>query len=183
MDIPRAVAKIHKDHSKAVLVVPMGCTEEDSTRDWVVSLTNMTLNKVVLLAGESVYQDAKGQPMPTPDSPSAASSCGPGDPPILSERSWSTSNTFLVAKDDWVQGLVLSPGTLVGHEDPPRAVIPPALALTKPLRLFFLSRVVSGLPLGECPGESTIPDVDGAALTTSPPCDGPRWGPWLQGLR
>ena len=63
-DIPRAVAKIRKDRSKAVRVVPMGCTEEESTRDWVVSLTNMTLNKVVLPAGESVYQDAKGQPMP-----------------------------------------------------------------------------------------------------------------------
>ena len=63
-DIPRAVAKIRKDRSKAVLVVPMGCTEEESTRDWVVSLINMTLNKVVLPAGESVYQDAKGQPMP-----------------------------------------------------------------------------------------------------------------------
>ena len=63
-DIPRAVAKIRKDRSKAVLVVPMGCTEEESTRHWVVSLTNMTLNKVVLPAGESVYQDAKGQPMP-----------------------------------------------------------------------------------------------------------------------
>ena len=63
-DIPRAVAKIHKDRSKAVLVVPMGCTEEESTRNRVVSLTNMTLNKVVLPAGESVYQDAKGQPMP-----------------------------------------------------------------------------------------------------------------------
>ena len=63
-DIPRAVAKIRKERSKAVLVVPMGCSEEESTRDWVVSLTNMTLNKVVLPAGESVYQDAKGQPMP-----------------------------------------------------------------------------------------------------------------------
>ena len=63
-DIPRAVAKIRKDRSKAVLVVPMGCTEEESTRHWVVSLTNMTLNKVVLPAGESVYQDAKGQPVP-----------------------------------------------------------------------------------------------------------------------
>ena len=63
-DIPRAVAKIRKDRSEAVLVVPMGCTEEESTRDWVVSLTNITLNKVVLPAGESVYQDAKGQPMP-----------------------------------------------------------------------------------------------------------------------
>ena len=63
-DIPRAVAKIRKDRSKAVLVVPMGCTEEESTGDWVVSLTNMTLNKVALPAGESVYQDAKGQPMP-----------------------------------------------------------------------------------------------------------------------
>ena len=30
----------------------------------MVSLTNMTLNKVVLPVGESVYQDAKGQPMP-----------------------------------------------------------------------------------------------------------------------
>ena len=63
-DIPRAIAKIRKDRSKAVLVVPMGCIEEESTRHWVASLTNMTLNKVVLPAGESVYQDAKGQPMP-----------------------------------------------------------------------------------------------------------------------
>ena len=63
-DIPRAVAKIHKDRSKAVMVVPMACNEEESTRDWVVSLTNMTLKKVILPAGESVYQDAKGQPMP-----------------------------------------------------------------------------------------------------------------------
>ena len=31
------------------------------------SLTNMTLNKVVLPAGQSVYQDAKGQPMPPRD--------------------------------------------------------------------------------------------------------------------
>ena len=53
-DMPRAVAKIRKDSSKAVLVVPMGCTEEESSRDWVVSLTNMTLNKVVLPAGESI---------------------------------------------------------------------------------------------------------------------------------
>ena len=30
----------------------------------MVSLTNMTVNKVVLSAGESVHQDAKGQPMP-----------------------------------------------------------------------------------------------------------------------
>ena len=63
-DIPRAMAKIRKDHSKAALVVPMGCTEEESARDWLVPLTNMTLNKVVLAAGESVYQDAKRQPMP-----------------------------------------------------------------------------------------------------------------------
>ena len=63
-DIPRSVAKIRKDRSKAVFVVPMGCTEEESTRDWVASLDNMTLNKGVLPAGESVYQDAKGQPMP-----------------------------------------------------------------------------------------------------------------------
>ena len=30
----------------------------------MASLTNMTLNKVVLPAGVSVYQDARGQPMP-----------------------------------------------------------------------------------------------------------------------
>ena len=64
VDIPRTVAKTRKDRSKAVLVVPMGCTEEDSTRDWVASLANMTLNKVVLPVGESAYHDAKGQPMP-----------------------------------------------------------------------------------------------------------------------
>ena len=42
----------------------MGCTEEESTRDWGVSLTNMTLNKIVLPARDSVYQDTKGKPMP-----------------------------------------------------------------------------------------------------------------------
>ena len=57
--------KIREDHSKAVLGVPKGCTKEDSTRDWVASLTNMTLNKFFLPAGESVYWDAKRQPMPT----------------------------------------------------------------------------------------------------------------------
>ena len=117
------------------------------------------------------------------NSPSAASSCGQGDPPILSERSCSTSNTFLVAKDDWVQGLVPSSGTLVGHVGPPRAVIPPAFALTQPLRLFFASGLAPGIPLGIRAGESTIPDVDGAALTAAPSSDCPGWGPWLQGLR
>ena len=55
MDIPRAVAKVRKDGSKAVLVVPMGCTKKESSREWVASLTNMNLNKVVLPAGDSVY--------------------------------------------------------------------------------------------------------------------------------
>ena len=64
VDISRAVAKIRNDCSKAVFVVPMGCTEEESTRGWVASLTSMTLNKVALPAGESVYHDAKGQAMP-----------------------------------------------------------------------------------------------------------------------
>ena len=59
-----AVAKIRKERSKAVFVVLMGCTEEQSTRDGVASLDNMTVNKVILPACESVYQDAKGQPMP-----------------------------------------------------------------------------------------------------------------------
>ena len=64
VDIPRAVAKIRKDRSKAVFVVPMGCSEEESTRNWVALLDNVTLSKVALPAGESVHQDAKGQPMP-----------------------------------------------------------------------------------------------------------------------
>ena len=64
VDIQRAVAKIRKDRSNAVFVVPMGCTEEEGTRDWEASLNIMTLKKVVLPAGESVHQDAKGQPMP-----------------------------------------------------------------------------------------------------------------------
>ena len=46
--------KIGKDRSKAVLVVPMGCTEDERTQDWVASLTNMTLNEVVLPAREIV---------------------------------------------------------------------------------------------------------------------------------
>ena len=61
-DIPRAVAKIRKDRSKAVLVVPMGCTEEESTRHWVVSLTNMTLNKVVLPAGRVSIRTLRDSP-------------------------------------------------------------------------------------------------------------------------
>ena len=63
VDVPRRVAKIRKDGSKAVCVVPMGCTEEESTRDWVASLDNITLNNAVLPARETVYQNAKGQPM------------------------------------------------------------------------------------------------------------------------
>ena len=56
VDLPRAVAKIRKDRSESVMVVPMGCTEDDRTRDWLAGLTNMTLNKVLLPAGESVHQ-------------------------------------------------------------------------------------------------------------------------------
>ena len=64
VDSPRAVAKIRMDRSKALLVVPMGCTVEESTQDWVVSLTSMSLNKVVPPAVETFYQDARGQRMP-----------------------------------------------------------------------------------------------------------------------
>ena len=46
-----------------MLVVPMGCTEEESTQDWVASMTNMSLN-IVLPASQSAYLDAKEQPMP-----------------------------------------------------------------------------------------------------------------------
>ena len=64
VDLPRAVAKIRKDCSKTVLVVPMGCFKEESTGDGVTSLTNMTLNMVVLPADKTVYGDANLQPMP-----------------------------------------------------------------------------------------------------------------------
>ena len=69
LDTPNAVAKIRKDRSKAVLGVPIGSTEEESTRDCVASLDNMTWIKVILPVGESVHQDAKGEPMPPMRSP------------------------------------------------------------------------------------------------------------------
>ena len=81
-----------------------------------------------------------------------------------------------------MQGLVPSPGTLVGHMGLPRAVIPPAFALTQPLGLLFLSGLGPGIQLDIRPGESVIPDVDGAALTVAPFSDRSSWGPWLQGL-
>ena len=62
--IPRGMATIRKDHSKAVLVVFMRCTEEERAPYLVVWLTNMTFNKVVLPLGQGVYQDASGDPMP-----------------------------------------------------------------------------------------------------------------------
>ena len=116
------------------------------------------------------------------DSPSAAAGCSPGYRSMLSERSPSTLNAFLVAKDDWVQGLGLSPGTLVGSKDPLRVLIPPARALTQPLRLLSLSGVVPGLLLGEHAGESKLRDVDGAVWTTAQFLDCPSWGRWLQRL-
>ena len=64
VDTPRGYAKIRKARSKAVLVALMGCTEEEGTRDWLVSLTKMTLNNVVLPGGDCDYKDAKGQSMP-----------------------------------------------------------------------------------------------------------------------
>ena len=63
VNIRRTVAKIRKDRSKAVLVVPMGCTEGESTRHRVVSLTTMTLHKVVLPGGGRIHQDANRQPL------------------------------------------------------------------------------------------------------------------------
>ena len=55
VDIPKGVPKIRNDRSKTVFVVPMGCTEEENTRDLVSLLNNKTLNNVLLPRGESVY--------------------------------------------------------------------------------------------------------------------------------
>ena len=112
------------------------------------------------------------------DSPSGASSCSPGDHPILLERSCSTSNTFLVGKDDWVQGLVLHRVPWSDTKSCPGRFS----LLTQPLRLFSVSGLVPGLPLAERPGESTIPNVDGAAWNAAPSCNRPSWGPLLQEL-
>ena len=81
-----------------------------------------------------------------------------------------------------MQGLVPSPGILVGQVGPPRAVIPPAFALTQPLPLCFLSGLVPGIVLRVCPGESRIFDVDGTTLIITSPRDRPSWAPCLQGL-
>ena len=116
------------------------------------------------------------------NSPSAACSCSPGDPPIVLTRSCSTSNSFFVAMDDWLQGFVPSPGTLVRHVGPPRLLIPQAGALTQPLRPFCTFGLAPGIQLGVSPGQLTIPDVDGAAFTAEPSSDRPCWGPGLQGL-
>ena len=114
-DIPRAVAKIRKDRSKAVLVVPMGCTEEESTRHWVVPLTNMTLNKVVLPAGESVYQDAKGQPMPPQRWPTEFHYVDGGLDQV------DTTDFVCVNRiiaEPWRQCFVVPPVDIGGSEDP-----------------------------------------------------------------
>ena len=97
--------------------------------------------------------------------PSAASSCSPGDPPILPDISCSTSNTFLVAKDGRVQGFVLS------------------LVLTLPLQLCFVLGARPGLPPAAIPLCSLSPDWDGLAFPATTSCDRPSWGPGLQGLR
>ena len=82
-----------------------------------------------------------------------------------------------------MQGFVLSPGTLVRKVGLSMEVITPGLPLSQPLQPFFLSGVAPGLSLVLHPGEWTISDRDGAALTAAPPCHRPSWGPWLHGLR
>ena len=81
-----------------------------------------------------------------------------------------------------MQGLVPSPGTLIGHVGLPGAVFPPRFALTQRLRLFVPSGLAPGIPLGIRQGDSTIPDADLAAFTAAPPSDCPACGPWLQGV-
>ena len=59
----------------------------------------------------------------------------------------------------------------------------PSLALTLPLRLFFVLGAGPGLPPAAIPMCSLSPDWDGVALPATPSCDRPSWGPGLQGLR
>ena len=69
--------------------------------------------------------------------------------------------------DAWVGAFT---GTLIGQDYQPRAVGLLALALSQALPLFFLSEVVPSLSLGGSPGELTISEVDGTALTTAASC-------------
>ena len=97
-----------------MLVVPMGCTEEESTRDWVVSLTKMTLNKVVLPAGESVYQDAKGQPMPPQRWPTEFHYVD-GGPEQADTTDFVCVNRIIA--EPWRQCFAVSPVDIEGSED------------------------------------------------------------------
>ena len=55
----------------------------------------------------------------------------------------------------------------------------PSLALDPPPRLG----AGPGLLPATVPLCLPTPDWDGVALPTTPSCDRPSWGPWLQGLR
>ena len=59
----------------------------------------------------------------------------------------------------------------------------PSLALTLPPRPSFVLGAGPGLPPAAIPLCSLCPNWDGVALPTTPSCDRPSWGPWLQGLR
>ena len=98
-----------------MLVVPMGCTEEESTRHWVVSLTNMTLNKVVLPAGESVYQDTKGQPMPPQRWPTGFQYVD-GGPEQADTTDFVCVNRIIA--EPWRQCFAVSPVDIGESEDP-----------------------------------------------------------------
>ena len=59
----------------------------------------------------------------------------------------------------------------------------PSLALTPAPRLSFVFGTGPGLTPAAVPLCLSSPDWDGVALPTTPSCDRPSWGPWLQGLR
>ena len=91
------------------------------------------------------------------------------------------SNAFLVAKDGWVQGLVPSSGTLIGHVGPPRVFYSSGIGPYRDIATVFHFKSCSrhsarykfvGIDVSR---RGWGADVRDTFLR-------PPWGPWLQGL-
>ena len=146
MDIPRAVAKIRIDRSKAVLFVPMASTEVERTRDWVASLTNMTLNKVVLPAGGGFYQDAMGQPMAPQKWPTEFHYVDGG---LEQADATDFVGVNRVIAEPWRQSFAVSPVDIGESED--------LLSLVSEEELDLVQGYMVGKPVsGQRPGQSLV---------------------------